>query len=748
MQGEYPQPGVLRAAAPAAVAATAAAAGAKLAADVAAQSRPSNATGGISRIVGDDDGKSDMVPPSNTSAGNGTGRINGADQVTAAPSLPARLMQNARTIFPFLPYRGPIKRDPRDPEDYATTDGGLSEVKSRFTAATSAAGGGATSAAGRSMAAGTSEAVSRPQPNEPPKNKEEMEAEKRNRSLWRAVKLAGLIGAGFLLRNAWKSWVNSKKKKTENPPKRKRRYDEDGRPIYDDYEEDEEYEDEMDSHEEHQQRDAELYSSPNVNVLRLPPPRTSRFGGSIAVPQGEAYIIERSGRFHRKATGGSTFLMPFRDKVAFRHSLREIGLHLDPMDRPHTCYTRDGVPIDVIAMMYVRIEDPVEASYSVEDLYMAIMLVGISSLKREVSNVGMKDLLTKREAMCERVANKANQSCRPWGVRCVRFEMVDIVLPPDMQQTLEREAHAERMKNADILHSEGQRQALINKADAEMQAQMRMSQARQMDIVNQAIGEAHAIQERGEAIANAMRDVAQVVAEPGGEQAMRLRLADQYLEACRRTNNGTGHQDPAQVVEAMNNAFGLLNTLGDPNANVANPYVAPHHRQPQTVPNPPTPPRTQYYPHGTEIVDGEDDEDNEGGTEMMGGTTHGLPASPQYGNRRRYEDDDEEEDDDEGEEDDDYERQMNDYDVGMQRTDDRNVPNFYGARRPPPSAGPSYTQNAAATYSDGRESSRASSADYEAMMRSPRKPASYNDARYQQPPTNRSRRRVTIAENS
>lgn len=300
--------------------------------------------------------------------------------------------------------------------------------------------------------------------------------------------------------------------------------------------------------------------------------RTSKYGPIVTVPQNEAMIVERGGKFKRKLTAGNNFVVPIIERVAHQHSLREAPVPIEPQQ----CFSRDNISVVADALMFIRVEDPVSASYEVDDLLRSMNMLAIATLKKEIGRLLLDELFADRVKASERISQTINEACRPWGVRCTRFDLQDLDIPNEVRASIGRTAEAERLRRADILFSEGQRDALINKAEGEMQAQIRMSQARQMDIVNQAIGEAHAIQERGEAIANAMRDVAEAINEPGGEQALRLRIAEQYLNACALAKgdreDGVVH-DPANIAAAMRHTIGLLSVLGDPSANASNPYV-------------------------------------------------------------------------------------------------------------------------------------------------------------------------------
>lgn len=763
-QPHYPQPGnapptTTHNTRNAAAAIAAAATGAALAADAAAHSGGGTANlpgpGGtippsavhsrgayLDAQIPDDDGRSEAGVPiimaGDVRAGAAPPPPHSArySQAQGPPdSFPQRLKSGFMNL---LPKRGRMQVPVQGDEGYMIS--GMSDGRSRLSRPGVATGGpstglvsGAGGITGLTHGIPTTDAVSRPAVTDAALSKDQIDKEKRHRTFTKAAKIAAVAAAGMALSTAWKGWVSKKEKK-------KKRRKNGG--THDSDDDDDEGEDEQSEWGETR--------GGNSNPLKLRPPRKNSFGGMVHVPQGEAYVVERGGKFHRKLNGGSAFLIPFSDKVTFRHSLREIGVPIDLKQ----CYTRDSVRVKADALMFVRIADPVEASYSVHDLHQSILMMGISCMTREISKSGMKDLFTKRDAVSERIATKVNEAARPWGVRCTRFDITDMEIPEEMQETMEREAQAERMRNADILFSEGQRQALINKADGEMQAQMRMSQARQMDIVNQAIGEAHAIQERGEAIASAMRDVAEAVKEPGGDQAMKFRLAEQYLNACSHANNGDVTQDPAKVLEAMKSSLGLLSALGDPSANVANPYVAPNQRRgpdgggssagggvgdrgsrtgpvgPQPGGRPGFPPHMSM-PHPTgmhheqahymgEDGNGNDDVDQDEKLMMKGRRLHAQMMSG--GGMRRG--------------DDDYnERGMGDTDGrvgvggggGMRRTDgrsgNRDVGDLYEGveqvRERRPGRDGLRRTTPVASHVEDRFSSRESSTDYEARMQSP-----------------------------
>lgn len=296
------------------------------------------------------------------------------------------------------------------------------------------------------------------------------------------------------------------------------------------------------------------------------PPRIPPAGlFNVTVPQSQVVIVERGGRYHRKLDAGSNFIVPCIDKLAYCHSLKELSIPV-PYQQ---CYSKDNVAVHANGIIFMRVEDPVAATYGVLNPYRTVVHLVQTCVRNEIAMLPVHQAIEDRVAISDRILDHVNDACRPWGVRCIRFELQEFLLPEELKQSLDAEAEAERKKRLQILESEAERDAAINKAEAQLQAQIKMSQARQLDIVNQAIGEAHAIEERGGAVANAMRDVAEVIREPGGEQAMQMRIAEQFINAYSNATREPTVQPPVpnDMAANMNSAIGLLNTLGQQNQN-------------------------------------------------------------------------------------------------------------------------------------------------------------------------------------
>ena len=366
------------------------------------------------------------------------------------------------------------------------------------------------------------------------KEEEEEEESKKKTFLKVAAAAIGALIVGLLVRRAMKK---KKEKEEEEEGENegdgsesggsKIQYDEDGKPIY----------------------------TSKRNPLNLKPPPSKMH---TKVPQNEVLIVERFGKYSKKLGAGGHFLIPGADRIAYRHSLKEKSI---PVPKQQ-CYTRDQVHVTTSGLISIKVEDPVAVSYSVEKPYDSLMLLTQACIRKELNKLNVDQIFGDREDIHARVITVINYATRPWGIRCTRFELENVQLPEELQNTIDDRVQAEQKKATEILQSEGERAAMINRADAEMQAQVRMSQAKQVEKVNDAIGEAHAITEKGEAVANAVRDVAGAINEPGGEEAARMRLAEQYLKTYGQAASGRVSQEQAtQVADALTNALGFLGTL-------------------------------------------------------------------------------------------------------------------------------------------------------------------------------------------
>ena len=245
------------------------------------------------------------------------------------------------------------------------------------------------------------------------------------------------------------------------------------------------------------------------------------------VPQQSAWIIERLGKYHATLNPGLNFLVPFIDKVAYRHSLKEI-----PLDVPsQICITRDNTQLQVDGILYFQVTDAMRASYGSSNYVMAITQLAQTTLRSVIGRLELDRTFEERDSINAQVVNAIDEAALNWGVKVLRYEIKDLTPPADILRAMQAQITAEREKRAVIATSEGKRQEQINLADGQKQAAIAKSEGEQQAQINNAQGEAAAILAVAEATAQALERVGHAIRQPGGEQAVQLKVAERAVEA-------------------------------------------------------------------------------------------------------------------------------------------------------------------------------------------------------------------------
>lgn len=271
--------------------------------------------------------------------------------------------------------------------------------------------------------------------------------------------------------------------------------------------------------------------------------------GVKTVPQQEAWIVETLGKFDAKLEPGLNFIIPFYQRVAYKHSLKEMA-----MDVPEqAAITRDNVTLALDGILYVRVMDAVAASYGVSDPLYAVSLLAQTTMRSEIGKLTLDRTFEEREALNANIVTAINTAAQAWGIQCMRYEIKNITPPSSVLKAMELQVAAERQKRASILESEGKRQSQINIAEgikqetilkAEAQKEqvvlnalarkeevVLQSEAAQVDQINRARGEAQAIVAVAEATGEGIRKVADAIQAQGGSDAVALKVAEQYIDA-------------------------------------------------------------------------------------------------------------------------------------------------------------------------------------------------------------------------
>ncbi|MGE0875176.1 MAG: SPFH domain-containing protein [Burkholderiales bacterium] len=249
--------------------------------------------------------------------------------------------------------------------------------------------------------------------------------------------------------------------------------------------------------------------------------------GVRIVPQQSAFVVERLGKFHATLEPGLNLIIPFLDRVAYQHSLKEV-----PLDVPEqVCITRDNTQLAVDGVLYFQVTDPRMASYGSANYINAITQLAQTTLRSEIGKMELDKSFESREEINRQVVSVLDEAGRNWGIKVLRYEVKSITPPESILRAMQQQITAEREKRALIAKSEGQRQEQINLADGERQSAILQSEGEKQAAINKAQGEATAIRVIAEANAAGVRAVAEAIGEKGGMDAANLKVATQYVEA-------------------------------------------------------------------------------------------------------------------------------------------------------------------------------------------------------------------------
>lgn len=247
----------------------------------------------------------------------------------------------------------------------------------------------------------------------------------------------------------------------------------------------------------------------------------------LFVPQQEAWVVERMGRFHRILEPGLNFLIPILDRIRYVQSLKEIVIDVPEQ----SAVSLDNVTLQIDGVLYLRILDPFKASYGVEDPEYAVTQLAQTTMRSELGKLTLDKVFRERESLNSNIVHAINQAADEWGIRCLRYEIKDIHVPPRVKESMQMQVEAERKKRATVLESEGTREAAINVAEGRKQAQILASEGEKAERINQAAGEAQAVLAKAEAKAKAIRLLSDALTEQNGNAAASLTVAEQYVSA-------------------------------------------------------------------------------------------------------------------------------------------------------------------------------------------------------------------------
>lgn len=254
------------------------------------------------------------------------------------------------------------------------------------------------------------------------------------------------------------------------------------------------------------------------------------------VPQRTAIIVERLGKYRATFTAGFQVLIPFIDKVRYRHTLKEQAIDVPPQ----VCITRDNIAVEVDGILYLQVLDPQKASYGIDNYRFASIQIAQTTMRSIIGKLELDRTFEERETINVSIVEAVDKASEPWGVKVTRYEVKNISPPQSIRDAMEKQMRAEREKRAVIAESEGTRQAKINNADGDKQEFILKSEGEKQRRINEAAGRASEIEQVATATANGLRAISKAISEENGLNAVNLRIAEQYLNAfgnLAKTNN-------------------------------------------------------------------------------------------------------------------------------------------------------------------------------------------------------------------
>ncbi len=276
------------------------------------------------------------------------------------------------------------------------------------------------------------------------------------------------------------------------------------------------------------------------------------------VPNQWAYVIERLGKYNGTLKAGFHILLPFIDKVAYKHSLKEIAIDVPPQ----SCITKDNISVEIDGVLYLRVIDPVKASYGIRDFRYAIVQLAQTTMRSEIGKIELDVTFESRENINTCIVQAVDEASDPWGIKVTRYEIKNIDTPQTIRDAMEKQMRAEREKREQIAISEGDKIARINRAEGVKQEMVENSEGERIKRENEAKGKAVAILEVAKATAQGIREISLAINQPGGKDAVSMRIAIDWIESFKSLAKESTSMilpanmtDIASVTSILNNAF-------------------------------------------------------------------------------------------------------------------------------------------------------------------------------------------------
>ena len=277
--------------------------------------------------------------------------------------------------------------------------------------------------------------------------------------------------------------------------------------------------------------------------------------GARVVPQKMAYVVERLGKYSRTMDAGFHVLVPFVDRIVAKHSLKEYVLDVPSQ----ICITRDNIAIEIDGVLFMQVLDPVRATYGVDNYLFAARQLAQTTLRSEIGKMDLDRTFEERESINANIIGALDKASEPWGLKIMRYEISSINPPQSVKDALEKQMRAERERRAKVAASEGEREALINVAEGQKQEVIKQSEALKLKQINEAEGKAQEIALLGQATAQGIMQIAHAIEQPGGREAVNLRVAEQYV---REFGKLASESNTMIIPSNVGDVGGMVATLG------------------------------------------------------------------------------------------------------------------------------------------------------------------------------------------
>lgn len=254
------------------------------------------------------------------------------------------------------------------------------------------------------------------------------------------------------------------------------------------------------------------------------------FKTAIVVPMREAYVIERLGKFRCVLKPGFHILIPFFDRIAYRHEMREQPLDIPPQ----SCITRDNMQITVDGLIYLKVMDPERASYGIENYRLASVNLGQTTMRSEVGKLALHEAFSERDKLNDAIVREIDKASDPWGIKVLRYEVKNITPSHEVIHTLEKQMEAERARRAEVTLATAEKEATINRSQGQRQQAINLSTGEKQRRINEANGRAKEIEVLADATSQGIQMVAQALSRPGGATAVRMRVIEQFVRELGR----------------------------------------------------------------------------------------------------------------------------------------------------------------------------------------------------------------------